>query len=137
MIFITYFLETLEHRGNLLRNYSVSYIKINEYELLTKLCLKQFCIQIEGQFYQNSRRNIFLLFYLSVNVEMKIKKELQYFPKFLWDPWETFLLHSTIEYRRFYVIAFLSIFFHNFTFEIENKEQFPFLDIPVIGNCIN
>ncbi|KAJ8961586.1 hypothetical protein NQ317_013064 [Molorchus minor] len=120
---------------------------VNEYINLTKLCMKQNCFQFNNSFFEqhegtamgNSLSPFIANLFMS-RFETDIKEEFEYFPR-IWIRYvdDIFAVFDTkVESVDSFISKLNSRFTSvNFTYEIENNAQLPFLDVLVIKNNQN
>ncbi|KAJ8980916.1 hypothetical protein NQ317_011557 [Molorchus minor] len=139
--------QTLDYLRNLLELNNFSQEVVNEYINLTKLCMKQNCFQFNNSFFEqhegtamgNSLSPFIANLFMS-RFETDIKEEFEYFPR-IWIRYvdDIFAVFDTkVESVDSFISKLNSRFTSvNFTYEIENNGQLPFLDVLVIKNNQN
>ncbi|KAJ8980435.1 hypothetical protein NQ317_002078 [Molorchus minor] len=139
--------QTLDYLRNLLELNNFSQEVVNEYINLTKLCMKQNCFQFNNSFFEqhegtamgNSLSPFIANLFMS-RFETDIKEEFEYFPRisirYVDDIFAVF--DTKVESVDSFISKLNSRFTSvNFTYEIENNGQLPFLDVLVIKNNQN
>ncbi|KAJ8974279.1 hypothetical protein NQ317_012595 [Molorchus minor] len=139
--------QTLDYLRNLLELNNFSQEVVNEYINLTKLCMKQYCFQFNNSFFEqhegtamgNSLSPFIANLFMS-RFETDIKEEFEYFPR-IWIRYvdDIFAVFDTkVESVDSFISKLNSRFTSvNFTYEIKNNGQLPFLDVLVIMNNQN
>ncbi|KAJ8983150.1 hypothetical protein NQ317_016249 [Molorchus minor] len=139
--------QILDYLRNLLELNNFSQEVVNEYINLTKLCMKQNCFQFNNSFFEqhegtamgNSLSPFIANLFMS-RFETDIKEEFEYFPR-IWIRYvdDIFAVFDTkVESVDSFISKLNSRFTSvNFTYEIENNGQLPFLDVLVIKNNQN
>ncbi|KAJ8976203.1 hypothetical protein NQ317_008281 [Molorchus minor] len=138
---------TLDYLRNLLELNNFSQEVVNEYINLTKLCMKQNCFQFNNSFFEQHKGTAlgnslspFIANLFMSRFETDIKEEFEYFPR-IWIRYvdDIFAVFDTkVESVDSFISKLNSRFTSvNFTNEIENNGQLPFLDVLVIKNNQN
>lgn len=139
--------QTLDYLKDLLETNGLRKEVVKEYIELTKLCMKQNCFQFNSGFFEqhegtamgNSLSPFIANLFMS-RFETEAKEQFEYFPR-VWLRYvdDIFVIFDT---KRADVNEFILKLNNlhssvNFTYEIENNEQLPFLDVLVIRNNEN
>lgn len=136
--------QTMTYLRELLVENNLDLDKINEYVNLTTHCMSQNCFQINGKIYEQHEGTAmgnslspFVANLFMGKFETQFKNNADYFPR-IWIRYvdDIFAVFDKTKYNIDDFVNQLNSKFPsiNFTYEVENKGQLPFLDTLVIKN---